>query len=54
LKAGVELLLLSSGPQVERVASYIAAAAQNGELPISTLRATAAKVRALANDVALS
>jgi beta-N-acetylhexosaminidase len=53
LKAGVELLLLSSGPQVERVASHLAAAARNGELPLSTLRAAAAKVRALAGDVAL-
>lgn len=52
LRAGVELLLLASGPQVERVASRIVDAVDGGELPLATLQSAAAKVRALADSLA--
>lgn len=50
LLAGVELLLLASGPQIDQVAQRIVTAAKTGELPRATLAAAAAKVRRLAEE----
>jgi beta-N-acetylhexosaminidase len=50
LRAGVQLLLLAGGPQVQAVARHIAQAADSGELPQSVLRSAAEKVRELASQ----
>jgi beta-N-acetylhexosaminidase len=52
LAAGVQLLLLSSGPQIDEVAAYITAAVQGGRLPADTLRRASAAVRQLADSLA--
>jgi beta-N-acetylhexosaminidase len=52
LLAGVELLLLASGPQVAEVAQRIVTAVESGELPRQTLETAAAKIRALAETSA--
>jgi beta-N-acetylhexosaminidase len=52
LLAGVELILLASGPQVDDAANHIANAVKEGKLPRETLAAAAHKVRWLAKDVA--
>jgi beta-N-acetylhexosaminidase len=52
LLAGVQLLLLASGPQVDDVAIHIANAVQDGSLPLDTVREAAAAVRTLADTLA--
>jgi beta-N-acetylhexosaminidase len=52
LAAGVQLLLLSSGPQIDEVADYIAKAVQDGRLAAETLHGAAAAVRQLADSLA--
>jgi beta-N-acetylhexosaminidase len=54
LRAGVELLLLASGPQVDIVADHIARAVETGEIPRETLAIAAEKVRRLAGDLSRS
>ena len=49
LKAGVELLLLASGPQVQQVAGQIVRAVEAGELEREVLSQAARKVRSLAS-----
>ncbi|TGP50803.1 glycoside hydrolase family 3 protein [bacterium M00.F.Ca.ET.230.01.1.1] len=50
LKAGVDLLLLASGPQVDEVASYIIASVQTGNLRREVVARAASGVRRLASD----
>jgi beta-N-acetylhexosaminidase len=50
LKAGVELLLLASGPQVQQVAGQIVRAVEAGELEREVLSQAARKVRSLASN----
>jgi beta-N-acetylhexosaminidase len=50
LKAGVDLLLLASGPQIDEVVRHIAGAVEKGDLPRETLTRAANKVRKLAHD----
>jgi beta-N-acetylhexosaminidase len=52
LAAGVQLLLLSSGPQIDEVAEHVARAAQEGRLAAAKLRAASDAVRQLADDLA--
>jgi beta-N-acetylhexosaminidase len=52
LKAGVELLLLASGPQVKDVIARIVEAVETGELPEPVLKAAASRVRSLAAELA--
>lgn len=51
LRAGVELLLLASGPQVKLVGDRIVQAVEAGEIPEETLAAAAQKIRKLAKDL---
>jgi beta-N-acetylhexosaminidase len=46
LKAGVELLLLAGGPQVEDVVARIIEAVETGKLPEAALKVAASKVTA--------
>jgi beta-N-acetylhexosaminidase len=52
LLAGVQLLLLASGPQINDVAGHIANAVREGFLPLDTLREAAGAVRTLAETLA--
>jgi beta-N-acetylhexosaminidase len=52
LAAGVELLLLASGPQVHAVAKHITSSAAEGRLDVQVLRSAAQKVRWLAKQAA--
>lgn len=49
LKAGVDLLLLASGPQVDEVAARISQSVENGELGRDVLTRAARSVRSLAD-----
>lgn len=49
LKAGVELLLLASGPQVDEVAARIVSSVENGDLSRAALARAAHSVRSLAD-----
>jgi beta-N-acetylhexosaminidase len=51
LLAGVQLLLLAGGRQVQEVAQHIAQAVENGELPQPILISAAEKVREVASQV---
>jgi beta-N-acetylhexosaminidase len=52
LAAGVQLLLLSDGPQIDEIAEYIARAVQEGRLAADTLRGASEAVRQLADSLA--
>jgi beta-N-acetylhexosaminidase len=52
LLAGVQLLLLASGPQIGDVAMHIVNAVEGGSLPLDTVRKAAAAVRTLADTLA--
>ncbi|TGR37196.1 glycoside hydrolase family 3 N-terminal domain-containing protein, partial [Mesorhizobium sp. M1C.F.Ca.ET.195.01.1.1] len=54
LKAGVDLLLLAGGPQVDEVANTIIASVRAGKLERGVVARAASAVRLLAGDAALS
>lgn len=53
IDAGIDLLLLAAGPQVDRVAAALVMAVEDGRLDHAKLAASALAVRRLANDVAI-
>jgi beta-N-acetylhexosaminidase len=53
IDAGIDLLLLAAGPQVDKVAAALVTAVEDGRLDRAKLAASALAVRRLANDVAI-